>query len=419
MYNGANAKEQKTMPKLKRSITWKMLTLYGLGNILGAGIYVLIGEVAQASGGALLWSFVGAGVVASFTAVTYGALASEYPVSAGSAIYIHRAFKSKRWGMLVGLAMALTAVVSASALLNGFNNYFQELLVSIGVSFIVPSPVVILSLLAVLGWFALRGIGKSTKFAAILTLLEVSGLLLIITFATIYGNPTEAVQTTLSSFGTVTPLAIVLGAFVAFYAFIGFEDMVNVAEEVKQPKKQMKRGILSALAIAVLLYIATVIAALAALPSSELATSSAPLADVWQAVTNNSFPIITIIAIIAITNGALIGIITASRIIYGLAREGWITKKFATVSPKSSTPTYATYLVIASIAVAAVSLPLGTLAQITSFVLLFVFTLVQVAAIVLKRKHGLAQLKYYVPILGLIANIGVIVVQVLAWLKVL
>ena len=407
------------MIRLKRTISWKMLTLYGLGNILGAGIYVLIGEVAKESGDAILWSFIGAGIVASFTAITYGAMASEYPVSAGAAIYTERAFKSKKWSTIIGLAMALTAIVSASALLNGFNNYFQSLLDTIGVSFSVPSAVVILSLLAILSFFALRGIGDSTKLAVLLTLVETGGLLLIITFAFLYGAPGEAIETSINGIGSVTPLAIVLGAFVAFYAFIGFEDMVNVAEEVKQPKKQIKRGMLTALFVAVLLYIFTVIAALAVLSSSELAASEAPLATVWQTVTSSEFPVITIIGIIAITNGALIGIITASRIIYGLAREGWITKKLAEISPKSKTPLKATYLVIAIIAVAAVLLPLGTLAQITSFILLVVFTIVQIAALKLKSQNKLKSLKYYIPILGLMTNIGVMSLQVLNWLNVI
>lgn len=396
-----------------------MLTLYGLGNILGAGIYVLIGEVAKESGDGILWSFVGAGVVASFTALTYGAMASEYPVSAGAALYTERAFASQKWSTIIGLAMALTAIVSASALLNGFNNYFQSLLSTLEVGFTVPSPVVILGLLFIMSVFALRGIGDSTKLAVLLTLIETSGLLLIIAFAFIYGSPAKAVQTSFSSLTSVSPLAIILGAFVAFYAFIGFEDMVNVAEEVKEPKKQMKKGMLSALFIAIFLYFLTVIAALAVLPSSELAQSEAPLATVWQTVTNTSFPLITLIGIIAISNGALIGIITASRIIYGLAREGWITKSLAQVSTKSKTPLQATYLVIAVIAVTALLLPLGTLAQITSFILLVVFTIVQVAAIQLKKQNKLKHLSYYVPILGLLTNIGVITLQILDWIQVL
>lgn len=406
------------MTKLKRTISWKMLALYGLGNILGAGIYVLIGEVAQESGDALLWSFVGAGIVASFTAVTYGAMASEYPVSAGAAIYTDRAFKAKKWSTFIGLAVALTAIVSASALLNGFDNYFQSLLGALDVNFAVPSAVVILSLLGLLSFFALKGIGDSTKLAVVLTLIESAGLLLIISFAFLYGTPVDAISTSFGSVASASPLAIVLGAFVAFYAFIGFEDMVNIAEEVKQPKKQMKKGMLAALGIAILLYILTVIAALAVLTASELAQSEAPLALVWQTVTGSNFPIITIIGIIAITNGALIGIITASRIIYGLASEGWISKSLAQVSAKSKAPARATWLVVAIIAIAAVLLPLGTLAQITSFILLIVFTVVQIAALKLKRQNKLSTLKYYIPVLGFLTNIGIITIQVLSWLNV-
>lgn len=403
------------MSELKRTITWKILAIYGLGNILGAGIYVLIGEVAKESGNAMLWSFIAAGIVASFTALTYGALASEYPVSAGAAIYTERAFNSKKWSTAVGLTMALTAIVSASTLLNGFNSYFQALLETLGIQFNVPSALVILAMLAVLSFVALRGIGDSTKLAVILTFTEAGGLLLIIGFAFFYGDPISAVAVSLHGIGEVTPLAITLGAFIAFYAFIGFEDMVNVVEEVQQPEKQMKKGILTALSIAIVLYGLTIIAALAVLTSSELALSEAPLATVWQTATGSTFPLITIVGLIAITNGALIGIITSSRIIFGLAREGWITNKFAKISSNRGVPSRATYLVVGLIAITAVALPLGTLARITSFILLVVFTVVQVAALRLKAQNKLPNLKYYIPIVGLIANISVIAIQFSSW----
>lgn len=403
------------MSQLKRTVSWKTLALYGLGNILGAGIYVLVGEVAKESGDALLWSFLIAGLVACFTALTYAALASTFPVSAGAAIYTERAFQSKKWSTVVGLVMALTAIVSASALLNGFNNYFQSLLESLGLNFNVPAVIVILTLLAILTVFALKKIGDSTKFAILLTLTEAGGLLLIICFAFIYGAPVDAIKTSVNSIGAVTPLAIILGAFVSFYAFIGFEDMVNVAEEVKQPEKNMKKGILAAISVAVVLYVLTIIASLAVLTSSELAQSEAPLVTVWQKITGSNFPLITIIGLIAITNGALIGIITASRIIYGLAREGWITKSLAQVSAKTNTPHTATYLVVAIIAITAVTLPLGTLARITSFILLIIFTVVQIAALKLKSQNKLPNLLYYIPILGLITNLGVIAIQLLSW----
>lgn len=403
------------MSELKRTITWKILAIYGLGNILGAGIYVLIGEVAKESGNAMLWSFIAAGIVASFTALTYGALASKYPVSAGAAIYSERAFNSKKWSTAVGLTMALTAIVSSSTLLNGFNSYFQALLETLGIQFNAPSSLVILTMLAILSFVALKGIGDSTKLAVLLTFTEAGGLLLIIGFAFFYGDPMDAVAVSMSGIDEVSPLAITLGAFIAFYAFIGFEDMVNVVEEVQQPEKQMKKGILTALSIAVVLYGLTIIAALAVLTSSELAQSDAPLATVWQTATDSEFPLITIIGLIAITNGALIGIITSSRIIFGLAREGWITKTLAKISTKSSVPNRATYLVIGLIAITAVALPLGTLARITSFILLVVFTVVQAAAIRLKMQNKLPNLNYCIPIIGLIANMSVIAIQLFSW----
>jgi len=405
------------MTKFKRTISWKMLSLYGLGNILGAGIYVLIGEVARESGDGLVWSFLVAGVVALFTAITYGALASKYPVSAGAAIYTARAFKSPRLSSVIGLSMALTAVVSASALLNGFDRYFSSLLSTGSSGVEIPSIVVMLSLLTILGLVAFKGIKDSTRLAVILTLFEAAGLVIIIFFAGANGQVVQAIEQTGNSLTSISPLAIALGGFVAFYAFIGFEDMVNVAEEVKNPKKSMRKGVLGALLVASVLYILVALSALSVLDSSTLAESSAPLSDVFTAATNMDFPLITIIGLIAITNGALIGIITGSRILYGLAKEGWLPKKLAYVSPKRNTPTNATWVVLIAIALMSVALPLGTLAQITSLILLMVFTFVQVSALKLIRDKKLTSLSPIIPVLGIIANVAVISLQVAGWLN--
>lgn len=404
------------MAKFKRTISWKMLSLYGLGNILGAGIYVLIGEVAKESGDGLVWSFLLAGVVAVFTALTYGALASKYPVSAGAAIYSERAFKLPWLSTTIGLSMALTAVVSASALLNGFVRYFDDLLEMISPSFSVPSVVVILAMLGVLGVIAYRGIKDSTRLAVLLTVLEVLGLVIIVIVAGISSDVGGAIEQTATSLGDVRPVAIALGAFVAFYAFIGFEDMVNIAEEVKQPERSMRRGVLVALGSAALLYVLVALSALATLGSAGLAISSAPLADVFEVATNIDFPLITVIGIIAITNGALIGIITGSRILYGLAQEGWLPKKLAYVSPRFKTPTTATSLVLVVVAVAAIALPLGTLAQITSFILLVIFTIVQLSALKLIKSKSLLSLSPLIPIAGIVTNLLVLVLQVSTWL---
>ena len=407
------------MTKFKRTISWKLLGLYGLGNILGAGIYVLIGEVAAESGDALVWSFLLAGLVALFTGITYAALASKYPISAGAAIYSERAFKSKLISTVIGLSMALTAVVSASALLNGFVRFLNSLFDSLDIGMSPPSALAILTLLAIQGVIAFRGIKNSTILAVALTILEAIGLLIIIVVAFANGDVVDSAEKTVSSLSSVSPIAIALGAFVAFYAFIGFEDMVNVAEEVKQPKKSMRRGILTALLVAGVLYVFVALAALAVLTSQQLADAEAPLADVFQAATDISFPLITIIGLIAITNGALIAIITSSRILYGLAREGWLPKKLAYVSPRFKTPTIATGIVLGIIAVAAVALPLGTLAQITSFILLLVFTIVQFSALRLLRDKVDLKLSPIIPVIGIITNIAVICLQISEWLGLL
>ncbi len=195
--------------------------------------------------------------------------------------------------------------------------------------------------------------------------------------------------------------------------------MVNVAEEVKNPQRSMKRGMLTALGIASVIYILVAVGALSVLPSNQLAESSAPLAAVFEAATGSSIPIITIIGVVAITNGILIQIITGSRILYGLGREKWIPKKFAQVSPRTHTPTTATTTVLLLIAIASTLLPLGTLAQITSFILLIVFTMVHISALKLIKTKELSHLRRSIPILGIITNLVVIGLQIASWLNVL
>jgi len=405
------------MAKLTRTLSWKMLTLYGLGNILGAGIYVLIGEVAAESGDGIIWSFLIAALVASFTAITYSTLAGKYAKSAGAAVYTSKAFKKPLLSTVIGLSIAATAIVSSSALLRGFDRYFQELLIEIGfIDDRLPAVLFMLPLLAILTTIALRGMKESAKLAVVLTVLEATGLLIIVAVAIAQGDIAGSLSTSVSSLSSVEPLAIGLGGFLAFYAFVGFEDMVNVAEEVKNPETSMRKGMLSALIIASVLYVAVAISALAVLSSSQLAESKAPLAAVFQEATNISIPVITIIGVIAITNGVLIQIITGSRILYGLAREGWLPKKLAAVSKTRHTPTRATLIVVSFIAIGSSLLPLGTLAQITSFILLVVFTVVHVSAIKLIRTGQLKKLKLYIPTIGIVVNCAVISLQILSWL---
>ena len=209
-------------------------------------------------------------------------------------------------------------------------------------------------------------------------------------------------------------MAIFLGGFLAFYAFIGFEDMVNIAEEVKEPKKSLRKGMLVALIGATVLYVLTAIAALSVLSSSELAASKAPLASVFQAASGSSLPIITVIGLFAVTNGVLAQIIMSSRVLYGLAREGWLPSPLARVSTKTHTPTLATFVAVIAITIGALALPLVVLAKITSFSLLLIFSIVQIAALKMISSEELS-LSIYVPIIGLITNLAIIIIQVFSW----
>ncbi len=396
--------ENKT--KLKRTLGWKTYALYGLGNILGAGIYVLVGEVAKEAGNGAIWSFLIAGIVAAFTAVTYTALAKKYPVSAGEAIYAKRAFGSKKLSLMVGLTLAFSGVVSAGVLLNGFANYASELF---DISRYIYIIVGLLLFLAV----AIKGIAESARIAVLLTIVEFLGLLLVILVSLFSADFLTNATSVLTSSFDGGGLSIFFGTFLAFYAFIGFEDMVNIAEEVKNPKVNLKKGMLSALAVSSVLYVLIAIVALSVIPAATLGESNAPLADVFKTATGSTLPIITIIGVFAIINGVLAQIIMSSRVLYGLSSEKLIPNWFGRVHSRFQTPVNASAFVAALMLLVALIFPLAILANITSFALLIIFSIVQLSA--LRLRHQI-RLPNSVPIIGLILNTAIMLIQIFQWL---
>ena len=256
-------------PRLRRTLGLPLVTLYGLGNILGAGIYVLVGKVAGFAGSSTTLAFIIAMVTAAVTALSYMELAGRYPVSASVSVYLHQAF-GKRWlSTTIGLTMVGGGVASAAALSQGFAGYLN--------SFIsVPTIVSSVGLLAVLGAIAIKGIGESAKMAALLTGLEVLGLVLVIWF-----GRTAFTHIDVGGLVALDPAVgiggLFAGAFLAFYAFIGFEDMVNVSEEVKNPSRTMPLAILLALLVSTALYLLVVVVSTTLVSPSDLAESEAPL----------------------------------------------------------------------------------------------------------------------------------------------
>ncbi len=398
---------------LRRNLSMSQIALYGLGNILGAGIYVLIGEIAGIAGSLAPFAFLLAATVAGLTASSFAEFSARFPVSGGGALFVHKAFQLPSLTVAVGLLMMLTGIVSAATISRGFVGYLE-------VFVDLPQAFTIIALLLALCLLASWGIQQSVSTAVLITLVEVGGLLLIIVVAQFAPLAPEI------DIVAAEPLragwaGLLGGSFLAFYAYIGFEDIVNVAEEVKEPRKNMPRAIFLALGVATLLYAIASFSALAVLSPAELAQSDAPLAAVYEAATGQSPWFISIISMFAVINGALIQIIMCSRICYGLAQEKLLPRQLGALHPKTQTPINATVLVSIIIVFAALSLSIETLARFTTTILLFVFILVNAALVQVKLQDGppvgSISVPIIVPVLGILASATFLLTEGVALLQ--
>lgn len=396
---------------LRRTLSLPLITFYGLGNILGAGIYVLIGKVVAHAGVLSPLSFVLACLLAGLTAFTYAELSARYPYSAGEAVFVQQGFNRPALSGVVGVLLVFAGVVSSATILRGFVGYLQV--------FVPASELLVLPLLViVLGGLAAWGISQSVMVASAFTLIEVFGLLLIIAV----GAP-ELLE-------THAPLAppegiaepgtwpgVLVGAFLAFYAFIGFEDMVNVAEEVRDPRHVLPRAILLAIGVSTVLYFVIALVAVSSLPAAVLGASDAPLALIYETLTGRRPWLITLIGMLAVVNGALIQIIMASRVLYGMSDRGWLPAPLGRVHPSTRTPLLATGLVALLVLVFAVWSTTESLAKATSFALLFVFALCNLALWRLKGRAdqpaGIINVPRWVPALGFVASLGIVLIQLI------
>ena len=397
-------------PKLRRRLGLPLLAMYGLGNILGAGIYVLVGKVAGEAGASTTLAFLLAMILAAVTAFSYMELSGRYPVSAGVSIYLHKAF-GKRWlSVLFGGLIVAAGVASAAALAQGFAGYLQEFVA-------VPTVVASVGLIAVLGAITLKGIGESAKTAALFTAVEILGLLIVIwvgrqAFGEISPGDIVTLDPTLGFGG------LIAGTFLAFYAFIGFEDMVNVAEEAKNPRRTMPLAILIALASATLLYLLVVIVSTHIVPISDLARSKAPLSLVFERSGAGNAVVLGVIGMVATMNGVIVQLIMGARVLYGLGKQGWIPRRFSSVSRKTNTPVFSTLLIIGVMILGTVLLPLISLAKATSMLVLIIFTMVNLSLIVIKRRQpihrGYITIPVVIPYIGLVLSVAIIGYQLIA-----
>jgi amino acid transporter len=403
---------ERNHPALSRSLNLPLLTFYGLGTTIGAGIFVLVGRVAGRAGMAAPVSFLVASLLAAFTAFSFAELVARYPRSAGEAIYVREGFGSDRLALVVGLMVALSGVVSSATIINGSIGYLQEFVALPR----VPGVVLMLALLTAL---ALWGIGQSVTVAAIFTVLEIGGLLLVVWAAkgSLADLPTRGAEL-IPTADAAAWIGVTAGAMLAFYAFLGFEDLVNVAEESKDVTHTMPAAILLTLVVTTLLYLLVGTVSVLTVPPQELAQSGAPLAAVYERGAGGASGVVSGIAVFAVLNGALIQMIMASRVIYGLADQRELPGGLAWVHPRTRTPMVATGLVAGAILILALGFPLERLAETTSVIVLVVFTLVNLALVVIKRRgtpapEGVRTYPIWIPAIGFAASAGFLALRFL------
>lgn len=398
-------------PALKRGLGFVLLTLYGVGVTVGAGIYVLVGKVSAEAGIYGPIAFLVAAVVAGLTALSYGELSGRYPVSAGEAVYLNEAFHSRVLGTIVGLMVAATGLVSAAVITLGFVGYLNTLIAA-------PETVTLCAVVTLLTALAVWGITESVILSGLVTLVEVGGLLLVILFGLddMVASPIAADMLFPPLLSGIWP-GILSGALLAFFAFIGFEDMVNVAEEVRDPVHTMPRAIVATLCLTTVLYLLVSAIAVTSVPLDELIASDAPLALVFERTSGMDGKVLGSVAVFAVLNGALIQMIMGSRILFGLARQGWMPRFLGLVHPGRQTPMVATVVVAAAILILALSFPLVLLAEATSYIVLTVFSLVNLALLWIRFRGdsvGHWRLPVWVPAMGAASSAAMVIVNALA-----
>lgn len=398
-----NAQSQ-AAPTLKRAIGPWLLFAFVLGDVLGGGIYVLVGQVAGEVGGAAWLAFLVALALASLTAASYAHLAARFPFAGGASLYVREASGSAFLAFMAGFAVICSGIASAATLARAFAGDYLDALVG------SPGIWVAVAFLLALTALNLRGISESVRTNVMLTVLELGGLLIVIVagLAALPGGDVDAGRAlAIEGDGLGPALAAVLGgSALAFYALIGFEDTANVAEETTEQRHAYPRALLGGLAVAGVLYLLIAALATVLVAPAQLRESTAPLLEVVAAspisVPDEAF---AAIGLVAITNGALINLIMASRLLYGMSRERIVPRGLSKLLPGRRTPVSA-IAVTATVAIAlALTGDLATLARTTVVLLLFVFIAVNASALALARvpsERPAMRLPQVVPALGVL-----------------
>jgi len=369
--------------ELKKELNLLEITLVGIGNILGAGIYVLMGKAAGLAGNMVWFSFLFAGITAALSALSYMELSSMYPRAGAEYEFVKRAF-GERVGLFVGLLVVYFVVITSSAVALGFGRYFSNLF---GVSNLIG----IVSLFIVLSLIMVYGIKESARLAIFITLIELTGLLIIIYVGIPYLG-------TVNYFEAPNLSGVFEASALIFFAFLGFEDIVRLSQETKDAEKTTPKALLIAIFFTVLLYICVAITAVSVLNYKTLGLSGVPLADVAAiALGDNAFVLLSWIALFSTMNTVLVVMLGGSRIVYGMAQAGSLPRSLSRVHRRYHTPWVAIFGVACLSVLFVLLRDIATVANISNFMIFIVFFMVNLSLIKLRYSDPERKRPFKVP----------------------
>lgn len=374
------------MTELKRTLGLAECVFFGVGSILGAGIYTLIGKVAGLAGNFIWLAFLIASIAAMFTAFSYAELSAAFPKSGGEYVYAKKAF-GKKTGFFLGVIISLNGIISGATVSIGFAGYFGALT---GIGMVQATLGIIVLVFLINSW----GIRQSSTFNIIFTIIEAVGLLFVIYIA-------------VPSIGSVNYIelpptgidGVLIASVIAFFAYMGFEDIVKLAEETKNPEKTIPRALFISCAIVIVMYGLITLSAVSLIPYSQLAESQSPLADIANSRFGNTGIIfISVIALFATSNTILSEMIGSSRVLYGMAKETKHLKLFSYVSSKRKTPIAALILILVIMCGFALIGDIETVALIATLFIFVTFIVVNLSVIVLRIKNKDLKRPYRIPL---------------------
>ena len=361
------------MPELERSLSLWQITLMSIGIILGAGIYVVIGESAGLTGNSVWLSFIIGAIVASFSGLSYAELASRFPKAGAEYVYVENSFGT-RVAWIAGWLVLSGSVIGGATVAIGFSRYFSAL-------FNTPIILIAIIVLIIIGIILIIGVQETASLTIFFTLIESIGLIIIIVIGLPYLGKVNYLEMTNGIKGLIE------GGILIFFSYIGFQGVARLAEETKDHEKNIPKAIIYSLSITTIIYILVAISAVSIVPWSELAASKGPLASVAQYVLGeNSIFILSVIALFSTFNTALVMLLSGSRLLFGIGERKAIPKVFTSVLKSFKTPWIAIIAVIFASSIFLFLEDLKTVANLTNFTIFMVFIIINSSVIYYRFK---------------------------------